>query len=95
MENELRQLADEILTEMYAEAEPPLDFMYLRENPDEAPDGWYKQHHLPKVEQNAIFDKHVDRFEEDVRSLSASEHTALVTECILNLGPATSPQEEQ
>ena len=40
------ELAEEILTEMYAEAEPPLDFEYLRENPEEAEDEWYQNHYL-------------------------------------------------
>lgn len=84
----LRELADEILTEMYAEAEPPLDFMELRENPEQAEDGWYDNHYLPEDEQDSIFEKHLEGYD-----LSNSERTALVWECIVNLGPA-SPKEE-
>lgn len=86
---DLEQLRNEILTEMYQEAEPPLDFMWAVENPDEMDEQWYKQHRLPQERQKEIFDKHI----EDVE-LTDHERVALVFTCITSLGPST-PRVEQ
>ena len=78
----LTEVRDDILNEMYAEAEPPLDFDRVLDNPDSMNDDWYSQHFLSEDEQQRILDKHVER-----HNLTDTEHTALVMECILNLGP--------
>lgn len=94
--SELGQLADEILTEMYDKAEPPLDFMELRENPDDVEPGWYEQHYLSEEAQKEIFEAHVEAFEEDRgEELTTDEHTALVIKCIVDLGPSSIPPEEE
>lgn len=89
--NELRELADEMLTDMYSEAEPPLDFMELRENPENAEERWFDKHHLPAERQREIFDEHIEANKSD---LSKEEISALSFEVILNLGPRNTPREE-
>lgn len=85
----LEEIRNSIMQEMYEEAEPGLDFSDLVENPDEYPDDWYSQHYLSDERQEEIFDKHVEQHD-----LSKREHSALVMECILNLGPSNVPPEE-
>lgn len=80
----LEQLRNDILTEMYAEAEPPLDFQAALENPDEMDERWFEQHRLPSERQQEIFDKHT----EDVE-LTDREYTMLLLTCITSLGPST------
>lgn len=86
---DLEELRNDILREMYAEAEPPLDFDEALENPDDMDDDWYSQHYLSKEEQERIFDEHVED-----ENLSSQEHTALTMTCILDLGPTNVPLEE-
>ena len=81
---DLKELRDDILNEMYAEAEPPLDFDEVLANPDDQPDDWYQRHYLASDEQQEIFTKHVDAFE---RELTSSEHADLSLTCITSLGP--------
>lgn len=87
---DLRELADEILTEMYEEAEPSRDFMELRENPEEAEDEWYMNHYLSGERCREIFEKHT----EDV-DLTSAEHASLSLECLTSLAPTSTPPEEQ
>ena len=87
---DLEQLRDDILNEMYAEAEPPLDFDYALENPDEMDDDWYSQHYLSDERQREIFDKHTAKHD-----LTDSEHTSLTMTCILSLGPSNVKEEDK
>lgn len=87
-EEDLNELANSILREMYASAEPPLDFDEAAANPDEMDDDWYEQHYLPEDEQERIFEKHTDDEE-----LTNSEHLSLTMTCILDLGPTSTPVE--
>lgn len=87
---DLEELRNDILREMYAEATPPLDFDRVLEDPDSVDDDWYSQHFLSDDEQERIFDKHVEQ-----HNLTDREHTALVMECILNLGPSNVALEEE
>lgn len=81
---DLKELRDDILREMYAEAEPPLDFDEVLANPDDQPDDWYQRHYLDSERQKEIFSKHVENFE---RELTSSEHADLSLTCITSLGP--------
>ena len=89
-EDEYETLWKDILTEMYQEAEPPLDFEEVLASPEDQPEDWFKQHYLPEEKSEEIFDKHVEGVE-----LTDREHTGLVMTCILDLGPTNVPLEEQ
>lgn len=81
---DLVEIRDDVLREMYDEAEPGLDFDDLLDDPDEYPDDWYEQHTLDSERQREILDKHLEQYD-----LTEQEHTSLVMTCILDLGPAT------
>lgn len=83
-QDELRELADEMLADMYEDADPPLDFYDVVENPEEYPDDWYQQHTLSNERIREIFDKHT----EDV-SLTSAEHAELSLTVLTSLAPAT------
>lgn len=85
----LKEIRNDILQEMYEEAEPPLDFSDVLENPDEYPDDWYSQHYLSKEDEQRIFDKHTEGVD-----LTSSEHLSLTMTCITSLGPTNVPPEE-
>lgn len=86
---DIEELRNDILREMYAAAEPPLDFDEVLASPEEQPDDWYSQHYLSGEEQERIFDKHVGGVD-----LTDQEHTALTMTCILDLGPTNVPLDE-
>lgn len=82
---ELDEIVDNILVQMYEEAEPGLDFHDLKENPDEYPEDWYSQHVLSAERQREIVDEHTEG-----ENLTDSEHTSVVFSTILNYGPRSS-----
>lgn len=86
---ELKEVAYDALREMYSEAEPPLDFDHLRENPDEYPDDWYEQHALDGERQREIVDKHINEHQ-----LSRREKTQVTMTAILDYGPTTTEPQE-
>jgi len=86
---DLKQLRNDILREVYAEAEPGLDFDEVLDNPDEQPDDWYQRHYLSDERQREIFTKHVEDFE---RELTSSEHADLSLTCITSLGPTANKE---
>jgi hypothetical protein len=81
---DLESIRNDVLREMYDEAEPGLDFDEVLANPESVDEDWYAQHTLDGDRQQEIVEKHAEK-----HNLSEKEHTALVSECILNLGPAT------
>jgi hypothetical protein len=85
--SDLEQAVDEALTRMYAEAVPALDYQWAKENGDELDEDWYKQHYLAGDRQQEIVDEVSEKYE-----LSTREHTSLVTEAILNMGPTNSEE---
>ena len=86
----LEEIANDILREMYAEAEPPLDFDEVRRNPEDYNDhAWYSQHYLPHERQKEIRDKHCEKYD-----LSDRERSAVTYTTILNLGPRGTPSDE-
>jgi len=76
---ELEPYIEEALTRMYEEAEPPLDFTSVLENPSEMDEDWYEQHHLSPDRQEAI----CAEIEEEY-SLSDRQKRYLYMESILN-----------
>ena len=68
-EEDLNELANNILREMYASAEPPLDFDEAAANPDEMDDDWYEQHYLPEDIQEHIEELPMESMvEEEIRT---------------------------
>lgn len=90
--NTLKELRNNILREMYTEAEPGLDFDKVLENPNNQPNNWYKRHYLSNDRQEEIFKKHVQQFKTE---LTTTEHAGLATTCIINLGPTASKEVAQ
>lgn len=87
--SDLKELRNDILREVYAEAEPSLDFDKMLDNPDDQPDDWYQRHYLSDERQEEIFEKHVENFE---RELTRSEHADLALTCITSLGPTANKE---
>lgn len=83
MSERAKEVAFDALREMYSEAEPPLDFDYALENPEEMNEDWYSQHHLDSDRQREIVNKHIDK-----RNLTDREENAVIFTAILDLGPA-------
>jgi len=79
---ELEAIRNDILREMYSEAEPGLDFDHLLENPDEYDEKWFENHHLSKERQNEIFERHCEKHD-----VTSSERSSLNWACFLDLGP--------
>lgn len=88
-QEKLIEIRNDILREMYQEAEPPLDFDYALENPDEMEEGWFGEHYLSDEKQSEIFDKHIDQHPE----LTNDEISSLNWTCILDLGPTNVEDE--
>ena len=86
---ELREILNDVLREMYAEAEPPLDFDEVLENPDEYGSGWYSDHYLDGNRQTEIVEKHADE-----HNLSRGERKSLSFSAILSYGPSSTNRAE-
>lgn len=80
--DELREIAYDILREIYDEAEPGLDFDEVLENPNDQPDDWFSQHYLSEERQNEIYEKHCDKHD-----LSQSERNSVHWTAIFQYGP--------
>lgn len=83
----LIEIRNEILREMYREAEPSFNFDRVLENPDKVDDDFYTNHYLPEEKSREILNKHFDK-----NDLSRSEKRTLRIETILNLGPTNSQE---
>lgn len=79
---DLEQIRNEILTEVYEEAEPGLDFEDLLENSDEYPDDWYDRHYLPSERQKEILERYCDKYD-----LNKKETGSLSWTVLLDFGP--------
>lgn len=84
----LESVIDDILRQMYDEAEPGLDWDYVLENPGEFQGEWYKEHYLDGQRQDEIVEEHTE-------GLSESEKTAVTMEAILNYGPRSTPKDNE
>lgn len=84
-----KEIAYDALREMYSEAEPPLDFDEVLENPEEQDDDWYTNHYLPSERQREIVDKHCDK-----HNLSKGERTTVTMTAILNYGPTSARNDD-
>ncbi|QLG30118.1 hypothetical protein HUG10_21260 (plasmid) [Halorarum halophilum] len=76
--------AFDALREMYAEAEPSLDFDDVLDNPEEYGDGWYSEHYLDGDRQQEIVEKHCDK-----HRLRSAERMQVSMTAILNYGPSS------
>jgi len=86
---ELKEIAYDALREMYSEAEPPLDFDDVLENPEEYPDDWYSRHELDGERQKEIVEKHCEKHD-----LSSRERTTVTFAAITDLGPTSTESVE-
>ena len=82
---ELNEIVNDVLTEMYDNATPSLDFSDVRENPEEYPDDFYLNYELEKEQKEEILQKYLSEYK-----LTDAEESAVRIECMLYLGP-TSP----
>jgi hypothetical protein len=89
MNTELLDIRNEILNELYAEAEPPLDFDEVLDNPDDYGDDWYTKHTLPRQRQREIREKYYEKYD-----LTEREEVSLTWETCTNLGPAFGDSNE-
>lgn len=80
-----KEIAFDILREMYSEAEPPLDFDDALENPDDYDDGWYDEHYLESERQKEILEKHCEKHD-----VTDNQHSQIAVTAILDLGPAST-----
>lgn len=83
----LLKLRNEILIEMYAQADPPLDFQRVLESPEDYSQEWYLDHTLDSETQQNIVDDICNQ-----NNVSKREKRILLCEAMLNLGPQ-NPQQ--
>lgn len=81
---DIEQLHNEILADMYNEADPGLDWYDLLEHPEQYPDDYYLHHALSSERQKEIFDEHTERV-----SLTRSEHASLSISVFMDKAPAS------
>lgn len=82
---ELEEVMDEVMAQMYREAEPGLDWHDLRENPDDYPENWFRQHHLDGDRQQELVDEAIEEY-----NLTSQEATSLTMTCLLDYAPKSS-----
>lgn len=78
----LEAAVDDALTRMYKEAEPGLNYPYIKAHPEEVDQDWYDQHYLDSERQEEIVEQVVDDYD-----LTESESTTLSMTAILDYGP--------
>jgi len=84
----LLEIANGILREMYAEAEPPLDFDRVLDSPGDADENFYQNHYLSQEEQKRIFQTYVEEQE-----LTDRERTTLSMAVMVGLAPTTNSED--
>lgn len=87
---DLEEIRNEVLRQMYSEAEPGIDFDHALENPDEYEDGWYDEHYLDSERQKKIVEHAKEKYD-----LSDRESLNLTMSTILNLGPRGHKRDEE
>lgn len=81
---ETEHVHDEVMRQMYSEADPPLDWDEAKANPEQKDEDWYLQHELSQERQREIFDEITDQYE-----LTESQHSVLAMSCLLEYAPTT------
>lgn len=82
---DLQEIAYGALREIYREAEPPLDFDDVLENPQKYDEKWYLNHELDSERQNEILNKHLEQ-----HNLSSREKMSIRMTVILEYGPSSN-----
>lgn len=61
--SKISKIATEILVELYASSEPPLDFLSFVENANASscPDKWFDRHRISKAMHSKILSKHLKK----------------------------------
>ena len=85
---DLEQIRNDILRQMYDEAEPGLDFDDVLDNPDEYERHWCLNHSLDRDRQQEIVAEHVKQYD-----LTQSEVTSIRMATVLALGPTTESNQ--
>lgn len=89
MTDTAKEVAFKALREMYSEAEPPLDFDAVVENPDEFDEDWYSNYELSSERQREIFEKHAEKSD-----LSETERRTVKIIALLYYAPASGRGDE-
>lgn len=84
---DLEEIRNDMLRQMYNEAEPPRDFDEVLENPEEVEDKWYQNHYLEVERVQEIFDEHCEKHD-----INEREHLTLSFEVIMSLSPTSNPE---
>lgn len=84
---DLEEVANDMLRQMYNEAEPPRDYDELLENPEEAEDEWYQNHYLDGDRVQEIFDEHCEK-----HNITESERTPLSIHVIMGASPTSNKE---
>lgn len=79
---EPEEVAFDALREIYKEAEPPLDFDDVLENPEKFDEDWFLNHELYSEKQEEILEKHLEK-----HNLSDREEMSVRMTVILDYGP--------
>jgi len=84
---ELEPYIEEAVTRMYEEAEPPLDFQEVLDDPQSMDENWYEQHYLSGERQKEI----VSEISEE-HNLNSREEMNLSMEAILSNSARLAPR---
>lgn len=86
-QEDLHEIKDKILEDMYSEADPPLDYKKAKENPEEFSEDELRpeEHYLPQDRQEEILQNYFEK-----HNLSKREKRKLRTTVILEYGPSNS-----
>jgi hypothetical protein len=87
MMKDLPEIGNEILREMYAEAEPPLDFDRVLDSPGDADEDFYQNHYLSAEEQHQIFQKYAEKHD-----LTHKEKASLSMSIFIGFAPTTNSE---
>ena len=79
---DLEEIAYDVLREIYEEAEPPLDFDDVVENPEDYGEDWYLNHRLHADRQEEILEEHLEKYD-----LTKREERGVRMTVILDYGP--------
>jgi hypothetical protein len=83
MTDKVTEVINDVLREVYSEAEPGLDWDHLLENAGKYADDWYDQHELDAEKEREILHRHLEKHD-----LTDHEESKVRMTAILHYGPA-------
>lgn len=84
---DLEEIANDMLRQMYDEAEPSRDYDEVLENPEEVEDEWYKNHYLDGDRVQEIFEEHCEK-----HNVTDREHLSLSIHVITGASPTSNKE---